>query len=93
LTNMDKNVFAATILYDEAKTLLCIEKFYRPGAFADDLIRHTATPSGGTGIAVWSRISLYGRTVITLISIEVFVTEAVALVPASASPVSVKTHS
>jgi hypothetical protein len=93
LTDMDKNIFAATILYDEAKTLLRIKKFNRPGAFANNLVRHTAAASGAACITVRPRISFYGRTAITLISIEVFVTEAVALVPASTSPVSVKTHS
>ena len=93
LANMDKDVFAAAILDDEAEPLLYVEEFNRPGAFADNLVRHAATPSGTAGIAIRTCVSFYGWTAITLISIEVFVTEAVALVPASTSPVSVKTHS
>jgi hypothetical protein len=42
LTDMHKNILAATILHDEAKTLLRIKKLNRPCAFADNLIRHTA---------------------------------------------------
>ena len=93
LTDMDEDVFAATVLHDEAKALLRIEKFDRPRAFTDDLIRHAAAPSGAARITVRSRVSFNGRAVITLISIEVFVAEAIAFVPASASPVSIKTHS
>jgi hypothetical protein len=93
LADMDKNIFSAAILHDEAEALLRIEEFYGSGAFADNLVGH-ATPSSGTaGITVRSCVSFHGRAAVTLISIEVFVAETIALVPASTSPVSVKTHS
>lgn len=47
LADVDKNVFATTVLNDEAKTFLRIKKFDGSGAFTDNLVRHAAASPGG----------------------------------------------
>ncbi|MEO0439361.1 MAG: hypothetical protein AAF067_00650, partial [Pseudomonadota bacterium] len=71
------------------------------GAFANHLIRHaaaamttaTAAATNTAKTVVGAGISFYWGGTVTLISVKIFIAEAVALIPASATPVPVKTHS
>lgn len=93
---MHKHILAAGILHNEAKAFLSVEEFYFTAAFTDNLVRHSAALTAtalSAIICIWSGVSFYWWGAITLISVKILITKAVALVPASATPVSVKTHS
>ncbi|GAA0475850.1 hypothetical protein GCM10009096_16960 [Parasphingorhabdus litoris] len=98
---MHKHVVAARILDNESETFLRVEKFNFTGAFADNLVWHSATVASAMTAAALSttiagvgpRVSLYWGAAIALISIKILITKAITLVPASATPVSIKTHS
>ena len=100
-TDMDEHVLAATILLDEAKTLLRVEEFYDAFAGPDDLGRHTvATAASGStasasaaaetaaaAIATTKAITASAKTVATAkpITATKTVTAAVAVAAKTAS--------
>lgn len=96
LADMNENIVATRILDNESKPFLGIEKLNFSGAFANHLIWHAAaamTATTAAKTAVGAGVSFYWGSTVTLISVKIFIAEAVALIPASTTPVPVKTHS
>ena len=96
LADMHKDIVTTRILDDESEAFLSIEKLNFSRAFANHLIWHATaamTATTAAKAAVGAGVSFYWGSTVTLISVKIFIAEAVALIPASTTPVPVKTHS